>query len=135
MTQQFFRNPRIIQHLHEGPLGEHIDALAAQLQEQGYARGSAQQQLRVLAELSRWLQRQGRAATDLTPSGVQAYLRYRRRQGLPADCAAAACQKCLRLIRDRGLVALERPRPLSAQERVAQAFARYLAQERVIGDE
>jgi site-specific recombinase XerD len=130
MTQHFFHDPRTIRRLHEGPLGEHIDALAAQLQEQGYARGSAQQQLRVVAELSRWLQRQGRAATDLTPSGVQAYLRYRRQQGLALQGAAPACQKCLRLLRDRGLVAPGRPCPLSTQEREAQAFARYLAQAR-----
>lgn len=130
MAHHYFHNPRTIRRLHEGPLGEHIDALAAQLQEQGYPPESAQLHLRVVAELSRWLQRQGRAATDLTPSGVQAYLRYRRRQGLPLQCAAAACQKCLRLLRDRGLVAPERPRPLPARERVTQAFARYLAQER-----
>jgi hypothetical protein len=116
MTQHFFHDPRTIRRLHEGPLGEHINALAAQLHEQGYARGSAQPELRVVAELSRWLQRQGRAATDLTPPGVQAYLRYRRRQGLPLDGGAAACQKCLRLLRDRRLVAPERPRPLSVQE-------------------
>lgn len=108
MTQHFFHDPRTIRRLHAGPLGEHIDALAAQLQEQGYARGSAQQQLRVVAELSRWLQR----------------------QGLAFHGAAAACQTCLRLLRDRGRVAPERPCPLAARERVAQAFARYLAQER-----
>ena len=62
MLHPFFHDPRTIRRLHEGSLGEHIDALAAQLQEQGYARGSAQQQLRVVAELSGWLQRQGRAA-------------------------------------------------------------------------
>lgn len=130
MVHHFFHNSRTIRRLHEGPLGEHIDALATQFQEQGYARESAQRQLRVVAELSRWLQRQGRAATDLTPSGVQAYLRYRRREGLAFRGAAAACQKCVRLLRDRGLLAPERPRPLSARERVEQAFARYLAQER-----
>ncbi len=130
MVHHFFHDPRTIRRLHEGPLGEHIDALATQFQERGYARESARMQLRIIAELSRWLQRQGRAATDLTPSDVQAYLRYRQRQGLPFHGAAAACQKCLRLLRDRDLVAPERPRPLSARERVEQAFARYLAQER-----
>ncbi len=130
MVQHFFHDPRTIRHLHEGPLGEHIDALAAQLQDQGYTCEAAQMQLRVVAELSRWLQRQGRAATDLTLSGVQAYLRYRQRQGLPVHGAAAACQKCLHLLRDRGLLAPERPRPLSAREQVEQAFAQYLTQER-----
>jgi len=130
MVHHFFHDSRTIRRLHEGSLGEHIDALATQFQEQGYARGSAQLQLRIIAELSRWLQRQGRTATDLTPSGVQAYLRYRQRQGLPFHSAAAACQKCLRLLRDHGLVAPERPPRLSARQRVEQAFARYLAQER-----
>ncbi len=130
MTHHFFHDPRTIRRLHEGPLGEHIDAFAAQLQEQGYAPEPARMQLRVVVELSRWLERQGRAAMDLTPSGVQAYLRYRRRQGLPFHGAAAACQKCLRLLRDRGLVAPERPRPLSAREQLEHAFARYLAQDR-----
>ena len=130
MVHHFVHDLRTIRRLHEGPLGEHIDALATQLQDQGYARQSAQIHLRVVAELSRWLQRQGQAATDLTPSGVQAYLRYRQRLGFAFHGAAAACQKCLHLLRDRGLVAPERSRPLSACERVEQAFARYLAQER-----
>ncbi len=62
MVHHFFHDPRTIRRLHEGPLGEHIDALATQLQDQGYACESARMQLRVVAELSRWLQRQGRAA-------------------------------------------------------------------------
>jgi len=130
MVHHFFHDPRTIRRLHEGPLGAHIDALATQLQDQGYACESAQMHLRVVAELSRWLQRQGRAAPELTPSGVQAYLRYRQRQGLASHGAAAACQKCLRLLRDRDLVAAERPRPLSPREHVEQAFAQYLAQDR-----
>jgi hypothetical protein len=60
MVHHFFHDPRTIRRLHEGPLGEYLDALAAQLQDQGYACESARLQLRVVAELSRWLQRQGR---------------------------------------------------------------------------
>jgi hypothetical protein len=107
MVQHFFLDPRTIRRLQEGPLGAYIDGLAAQLQAQGYAWQSARVQLRIVAELSRWLQRQGRSATDLSPSTVQAYLRYRRRRGLAFyPGAAAACEHCLRLLRDRGIVLL-----------------------------
>ena len=78
MDHPFFRDPRTIRRLYDGPLGEYLDALAARLQERGYSRQSARVQLRAVAELSRWLEREGRRAKDLRPHHVEAYLRYRQ---------------------------------------------------------
>ena len=39
-TSSLFKSHRVIRRLHEGPLGVHIDAYAAILQEQGYKRAS-----------------------------------------------------------------------------------------------
>jgi site-specific recombinase XerD len=131
MDHPFFRDPRTIRRLYDGPLGEHLDALAARLQERGYSYQSARVQLRAVAELSRWLARQGRRAKDLRPHHVEAYLRYRKQQGLPFyRGAAAACQTLLRLLADQRIILPERrPRPRRGQ-RVEEAFAGYLTQER-----
>jgi hypothetical protein len=56
-TSSFFKFHRVIRRLQEGPLGVHIDAYAALLQEQGYKRASACVHLQIVADLSRWMQR------------------------------------------------------------------------------
>ena len=52
-TGAFFKFAVMIRCLHAGPLGVHIDAYVALLQEQGYARQSARVHLQVLADFSR----------------------------------------------------------------------------------
>ena len=78
-TGAFFKFPVMIRCLHAGPLGVHIDAYVALLQEQGYSRQSARVHLQVLADFSRWLQRRELSANDIDASTLQRYLRCRSR--------------------------------------------------------
>ena len=49
--------PPVVRRLHDGPLGLYIDDYAAQLVEQGFSRATALRTLRLVADLSRWLER------------------------------------------------------------------------------
>lgn len=58
-TSAFFSpaRPSVLRRLHDGPLGPYIDEYAAQLVEQGLDRSTGKRTLRLIADLSRWLER------------------------------------------------------------------------------
>jgi hypothetical protein len=67
-----------------GPLGPYIGAYAALLQQEGYSHEGARNQLLLIADLSRWLQRRGLTAADVGARSVERYpwdcARHRRRE-------------------------------------------------------
>ena len=130
-TSSFFKFHRVIRRLHEGPLGVHIDAYAALLQEQGYKRPSACVHLQIVADLSRWMQRRELDVNDIDAETLKRYLHCRRHYVGRYRGASAAPYKILGMLRDRGIVEQEK-RPVSVDEgeRTAADFKRYLAQER-----
>jgi site-specific recombinase XerD len=130
MTDHFFRRSQTVQRLHQGPLGVYIDAFATRLQEQGYSSQSACTQTRLVADLSCWLRRRGLAAQDLNPQRLKMYLRYRARHFRPKRGDPSALQKLLQLLREKGVVSQERPRPSGPRQRAEKDFEQYLAQER-----
>ena len=127
MTHLFFTDPKINHRMHDGPLGAYIDAHAALLQSQGYTGQSARNQIRLVADLSRWLHRKGVAASDLNAQRVQSYLSYRMRHLRPHRGDASALTKLLRLLRETGVVNNEMSPAVSAGQRVEQDFERYLS--------
>jgi site-specific recombinase XerD len=131
MTDHFFRDFRTAPHLHDGPLGVYVDDFAALLQEQGYSAQCARVQTRLVADLSRWLRRQGLAANDLSPQRLKTYLKYRKHHVRPNRSDASALQKLISLLRERGIVGQERCRAVQGpREFVEKAFEQYLSQER-----
>ena len=74
MIQQYCPNPAVLQPLDAGPLGAHSDTFAQQVGHQGYASWTAKYTLRVLADLSHWLQQHALAATDLNEQRVNDFL-------------------------------------------------------------
>ncbi len=130
MTHLFFTDPKTIQRLHEGPLGIHIDAYAALLLRHGYRRQSACNQIRLVADLSRWFHRKGVAASDLNAQRVQSYLSYRKRHLRPHRGDASALAKLLCLLRETGVVNSEMSPTVSEGQRIEENFKRYLSQER-----
>jgi site-specific recombinase XerD len=131
MTHLFFTDPKTIQRLHDGPLKTHIDAYAALLQSQGYTGQSARSQIRLVADLSRWLRGQGLATKDLNPQRTHRYLSYRKRLLRPHRGDASALVKLLGLLREAGVVNDQTPAAaVSPGQRVEENFKRYLSQER-----
>ena len=131
MTHLFFTDPKTIQRLYDGPLKAHIDAYAALLQSQGYTGQSARSQIRLVADLSRWLRGQGLATKDLNPQRTHRYLSYRKRLLRPRRGDASALVKLLGLLREAGVVNDQTPAAaVSPGQRVEENFKRYLSQER-----
>jgi site-specific recombinase XerD len=131
MTHLFFTDPKTVQRLHDGPLRAYIDAYAARLQSQGYTGQCARNQIRLVADLSRWLRKQGLAAKDLNPQRTQRYLSYRKRRLRPHHGDASALVKLLGLLREAGVVNDQTPpAAVSPGQRVEENFKRYLSQER-----
>jgi len=64
-----------------GPLAEYVDGFAGELSRLGYTPGSALHQLRLLADLSRWLAEQGVPGEALASQVVERFLAARRAAG------------------------------------------------------
>jgi len=112
-----------------GPLAPHIDGLAALLSAGQYRRESARQKIRVVADLSLWLERRRLGADALDEQVVRRFFhrRHRHDQVRAGDVSAAAV--VLELLRERGVV------PRSSTEAdprhaVEKDFERYLREER-----
>ena len=67
-------NSGVWQQVSAGPPGAHIDTFARPLLDQGYASWIAKSRVRLLADLSRWLQRRALTALDLSEQRVDAFL-------------------------------------------------------------
>lgn len=65
MIENFYPNPIVVQRLQAGPLSAHIDTFAQQLFDEGYALWTVKYSVRLLADLTTWMQQQGLAITDL----------------------------------------------------------------------
>lgn len=131
MANLVFVQPHTRQRLHRGPLAPYADAFAALLHEQGYCRQGAATKLRVVADLSGWLERRGLEPEQLTSWHLTRYTRSRQRQGRPQRGAAAALRQLLAFLRTRGVVQAEAPpHARGALEKTVAAFEHYLVQER-----
>ena len=131
MINQFYSDPLSLQHLCIGPLSTHIDTFAQFLSAQGYANSTVKEKVRVVADLSRWLQRKRLGVKTLDERRVSEFLRYRRNQGLCRRNAFHTLRGLLRHLRSMGV---SRSPVLEIEDNAFHAverdFARYLTQER-----
>lgn len=131
MTRTYFPDLRVRQRLYEGPLAIYVDAFAEQLAHQGYSGATAREKLRLIAHLSRWLDRNNLRGEDLDEACIARFRRYRRRRGRVDHQAAATSKALLRQLREAGVIpsAPDRSAP-GAGCRAVDDYSRYLAQER-----
>ena len=114
-----------------GPLGPYIDPLAVRLSEFQYARETARHKIRVVADLSRWLERRRLDVGSLDDRLIIRFFRGRRGYD-PMRCGdMAAVGSVFQLLRDLGVL----PEPPqeeggSPQHFTEIAFEQYLKQER-----
>jgi site-specific recombinase XerD len=127
---QFVKDPRIIERLRRGELGDHIDSYAALLSQQNYAPSSAYRQLLVISHFSQWLQRHGIEVDKVDETTLQKFLRTIPRKMRYQSGDAAALNRLLRLLRQQNLVPPKSQAPLSPQQDVVAGFAHYLLHER-----
>ena len=131
MIEHFFPKPVVLERLHAGPLGVHIDAFAQELSDRGYAVWTAQYAMRLLAALSTWLEQEGLTIADLDEPTIDAFLqcRYRRRRKHREDRATFAV--VLAYLREKGVVApsVER-QEADKRSSIREAFRRHLVSQR-----
>ena len=123
MSPPFCPNPIVLQQLYTGPLGAHIDPFAQQLLTQGYASWTAKYTMRLLADLSCWLQRQTLAVTDLNEQRLDDFLHDRYRCYRVHHDDHPTLHRWLAHLRDQGVIPVRVVQPHTEPHRaVAKSF-------------
>lgn len=131
MIDYFYSHPKVLKRLHFGPLGNHIDSFAQILMVQGYQTSTAKHKIRIVADLSRWLEQQGLHVKNLDETTLNEYLLYKGRRGSVFKIESPTLRALLEHLRETGVVADSvRVNDDSKCSRIQSGFANYLAQER-----
>ncbi len=131
MIDQFFSHPKVLKRLHLGPLGSHIDSFAQILIVQDYKTSTAKQKIRIVADLSCWLDQQELSVKDLDETTLNEFLLYRGRRGSIFKIEPPTLRQLLKHWRETGVVADSvRVDDHSNRRRIESGFAEYLVQER-----
>ena len=116
-----------------GPLAGVAYGYANELARLGYAPASVRLQLKLLADLSEWLPKQGMAAANLISSDLSRFLDDRRSAGHSRYASSKAMQPILDYLQRLGVVAkhLDEEAPGQVEEMLGR-FWRYLTVERTL---
>jgi len=127
-----FKNPETLQRMHEGPLGPYLDSYAADMHQQGYAQPTAESQIRLVVDFSRWLAKCQIIVQKITTEHCQRYLRFRARYRCPGRSDLAALKRLLNLLLRQGVIP-EPPLPAATPaDQLRDEFGLYLRQERAL---
>jgi integrase/recombinase XerD len=114
-----------------GPLASFAVGFVVELSDRGYTRGSAQQQMCLMAHLSRWMATEGLGAGALSPAVVERFFVARRAAGYSSLLSPRALASLLAYLRGLGVVpAHAAPVPDGPVEELLCRFRRYLEIER-----
>jgi site-specific recombinase XerD len=131
MIDEYFSDPAVLERLYLGPLSPHIDTFASLLSEQGYARSTAKEKIRLVADLSHWLCQGQIRVHELDEQRVIEFLRHRGNQNRFRRGAVATLDDLLKQLRDAGVIPVPCPKgDDSPLDYVESAFAQYLALDR-----
>jgi len=114
-----------------GPLARFADGFRVDLVEQGYSLWGAQEQLYLLAHVSRWMQSEGLEVEALTPDRLERYFVWRRRQGYRHSLSPLSLRRLLGYLDGLGVLPLD-DTVLSPVDRLLGEFRDYLLRERGI---
>jgi integrase/recombinase XerD len=117
----------------EGPLAVHIASFSKWANEQGYALCSLRQRIRIVAGFSWWPAQKAVRLRTVSSGHTAQYLRYRAQRRRICEGDATALRQLLDFLRHKGVIPAEKThrRPI-AVELCAQAFERYLREERLL---
>jgi site-specific recombinase XerD len=120
-----------VERLRGGLFGPHLDSFVATRCQFGYARSTVRQQLRLLDDLERWLDRNSLALVDLHEPAVRRFLAERRSKGCRRNLDAPTLRHFLEHLRQKDALASPAPAvdesPLAA---LRQRYETYLQKER-----
>ena len=117
-----------------GPIAPHLHAFAQSLSEQGYERRYRQRQLMLAACFSRWLKQRRVGSRHISSEDALRYLRYRHRARAATPGDSPALYHLMAFLRARRVIPEKRSSklPPTPVERCAQAYERYLRQDRAL---
>ena len=115
-----------------GPLAEFADGYRVDLIERGYSLGSAQTHLRLLADVSLWMERERLEPASLTAGVLERYCVSRRRAGHSTYLSPRSLGRLLGYLDGLGVLPVAET-VLSPVERLLEEFRRYLLVERGMG--
>ena len=127
--ETYYRRPRSLVQLREGPLGNYIDLFADQLQREGHCQQGAWRNLHVVGDFSRWLARKHVDVYDVDQQTVSSYLSFRRRHLRPSVFERPALMRMLALLREIEASPPAQAGPFSFADLVEQDFVRHLQQD------
>jgi len=117
-----------------GPLAEFADGYRVDLIERGYSLGGAQTHLRLLADLSLWMERERLEPASLTPGVLERYCVSRRQAGHSTYLSPRSPGRLLGYLDGLGVLPVEET-VLSPVDRLLEEFRRYLLVERGMADD
>ena len=132
MSTEFYFPSRTSQRwLRVGPLAGDLDRLASRLESQGYARPSAVRKLRLVSNLSRWLQHQGLGVEALDEPRIESFL-LTRGPGCVQRGEATTARQLLSHLRASGRIPLAAPSPQGSNPfaPIERRYERFLVNER-----
>lgn len=112
-----------------GPLAGFADAFRVDLLEQGYSLWGAQEQLYLLAHVSRWMESEGLEVVALTPGNLPRYFVWRRQQGYQKSLSPMSLRRLLGYLDGLGVLPVTSA-VSSPVDRLLGEFRDYLLRER-----
>jgi integrase/recombinase XerD len=117
-----------------GPLGPYAPGFRAELEARGYAPGSVALQLRLAAELSRWLNGQSLDVNDLTSARIEAFFEMRRARVRVLYVSSRALRVLVEHLNAVGALPAPEPVEPTPVESFLKRYKGYLLQERGLGE-
>jgi site-specific recombinase XerD len=129
--EELFVRPWARVRMHEGPMGQYIDAFIHTLADAGYARDSMRRAAWLVGDFSRWLLRRRIAASEITQEGVDAFLRCRKRRKTPRCEDRLALSRLLKhLARDGVIVVSTAAQAMTPVQQLEVEYVAYMRRER-----
>lgn len=126
----YFKFPKVLRRLHEGPLGDYVDLYTAQLLREGHCYQSGARCIRIVGDFSQWLARRHFDICDVDEHLVAQYLVFRAQHLRPFCSDRPALFRFLGLLRQIDAILPLAPIPPTPLEEIEQDFERYLLRER-----
>lgn len=126
----YFRDPKTLRRLREGPLGTFIDLYAEQLIAEGHCSQSGGRCIRVVGDYSLWLTRKHLDVGDVNEQTVDQYQRFRAKYRKPFLSDFPALKRLLKVLRKTHTIDPAMPMAITPLEQAEQEFEYFLLHER-----
>ena len=130
MLDQYFSRPSAIQRHRNGPLEPYVDGFADFLFTRGYAKQSGGLRIRLISDLSQWLEATHVQLRDLDEMWIAGFLRVRKKHHRPNAADKPTLTMLLEYLRRSEVIPCLQPEGQNPLDELAHDYAQFLAGER-----